>query len=323
MATARGSLDQLANDRPRFPEGLELVLIDDSDDEHTMQQLTSLKYNVRRLSSITAAVTALSHLSADLILADVSLVGDHAGEAAKELFTAARQIPVVLMGSKCSSAQIFCAVNHGAADFLEKPLSQLKLRNIWQHTVRMMMKSCKLKSASQSPDATATVDELMAKHDAAAAVAAASASSLEQPCSMSASEEDGRASGLPGDVEVPDFMPPQFNMDADMLLLGLEAPVPPDEPSLDDILQPYAGTDSLSADQLSTDQLLSNSSSEQHGSGATGYEALPPELESCADTASGQQGRGQQLSPSAGNRAGEGPAMFTDSGATEFFGQTS
>ena len=34
---------------------------------------------------------------------------------------------------------ILLGINSGAAEFLETPLSSLKLRNLWQHTVRKMM----------------------------------------------------------------------------------------------------------------------------------------------------------------------------------------
>ncbi|PSC75444.1 hypothetical protein C2E20_1618 [Micractinium conductrix] len=42
--------------------------------------------------------------------------------------------------SECGSTQdVLRAVHLGAADFLDKPLSLLKLKNIWQHSVRKMM----------------------------------------------------------------------------------------------------------------------------------------------------------------------------------------
>lgn len=46
--------------------------------------------------------------------------------------------PVVLMAEGASTADVMRAVKLGAVDFLEKPLSLLKLKNIWQHSVRQV-----------------------------------------------------------------------------------------------------------------------------------------------------------------------------------------
>ena len=49
----------------------------------------------------------------------------------------ASHLPLVLMSEKGSSTDdVWRGIEVGAADVLEKPLSLLKLRNIWQHVVR-------------------------------------------------------------------------------------------------------------------------------------------------------------------------------------------
>lgn len=48
----------------------------------------------------------------------------------------ANSLPIVVMGKDTSQEQKMIGVHCGAVDFLEKPLSSLRLRNIWQHTVR-------------------------------------------------------------------------------------------------------------------------------------------------------------------------------------------
>lgn len=49
----------------------------------------------------------------------------------------ASHLPLVLMSEKSSSTDdVWRGIELGAADVLEKPLSSLKLRNIWQHVVR-------------------------------------------------------------------------------------------------------------------------------------------------------------------------------------------
>ena len=53
------------------------------------------------------------------------------------LLEAAGGLPLVLMSTQGSNTEVvWRGIEVGAADVLEKPLSLLKLRNIWQHVVR-------------------------------------------------------------------------------------------------------------------------------------------------------------------------------------------
>lgn len=45
-------------------------------------------------------------------------------------------MPLVLMSSCSGPDEVMKGIELGAVDFLETPVSQLKLRNIWQHVVR-------------------------------------------------------------------------------------------------------------------------------------------------------------------------------------------
>lgn len=76
----------------------------------------------------------------DIILADARLVAmeDTTGKA---FIDACEGVPVVLMAEQGSAKDVMRSVQLGAVDFLDKPLSTLKLKNIWQHCVRKMMKS--------------------------------------------------------------------------------------------------------------------------------------------------------------------------------------
>lgn len=47
--------------------------------------------------------------------------------------------PVVLMSEGGTTEDVMRAVQLGAVDFLDKPLSLLRLKNIWQHSVRKLM----------------------------------------------------------------------------------------------------------------------------------------------------------------------------------------
>lgn len=57
-------------------------------------------------------------------------------DAFTSLVRRGKGLPFVLMADCASQEQKMDGLRIGAADFLEKPLSSLKLRNIWQHTVR-------------------------------------------------------------------------------------------------------------------------------------------------------------------------------------------
>ena len=57
----------------------------------------------------------------------------------QQLLHSSRELPCILMAADPQPSDIYQGIQLGAVDFLAKPLSPLKLRNIWQHTVRKMM----------------------------------------------------------------------------------------------------------------------------------------------------------------------------------------
>jgi DNA-binding response OmpR family regulator len=48
----------------------------------------------------------------------------------------ARNLPLVLMSATGGAGEVMKGIELGAVDYLEKPVSLPKLRNIWQHVVR-------------------------------------------------------------------------------------------------------------------------------------------------------------------------------------------
>lgn len=52
------------------------------------------------------------------------------------LLRKASDLPLVITSGDATQEQKLASVRVGAVDVLDKPLSSLKLRNIWQHTVR-------------------------------------------------------------------------------------------------------------------------------------------------------------------------------------------
>lgn len=63
-----------------------------------------------------------------------------------------KHLPLVLTGENISQQQKLLGIKCGAVDFLEKPVALLKLRNVWQHTVR------KVRVLSQAADVAPTPD---------------------------------------------------------------------------------------------------------------------------------------------------------------------
>lgn len=51
-------------------------------------------------------------------------------------------IPLILMSESECTTHVFQGIKLGAVDFLKRPLSELKLRVIWQHAVRKVGTSC-------------------------------------------------------------------------------------------------------------------------------------------------------------------------------------
>jgi DNA-binding response OmpR family regulator len=259
----------------------------------TTALLQGLKYEVMAVAELSSAVSALKRNSSsgsgsccsrafDVVLADSQLL---AGDGQHQLLRAAQPLPVVLMGGEaCSAAEILAVVEAGAADVLDRPLSQLKLRNLWQHTVRMMMTADSSNSGGScqgSPRAAAADDATEQQQQDDAAAASPTHQLLQSPLLA-----DSMLGGCTQDcsldaLDLAPLLPSQLAFDPDTILLDLHAPVQADEPSLEDILQPCALPDD-------SDALLGCSSDHMGcSSGATVFQSSKcAELESSADTAS-------------------------------------
>lgn len=61
------------------------------------------------------------------------------GDEAVTLRERMAHLPLVLMSEDNNEHRVLSGIKLGACDFLDKPLSSLKLKNIWQHVVRKMM----------------------------------------------------------------------------------------------------------------------------------------------------------------------------------------
>lgn len=302
----------LPMERPRFPEGLRVLLLESAaTSSTTLTLLQGLKYEVMVVGELTSALAALKRNSSsgngsccsrafDVVLADSQLL---AGDAQLQLLRDAQPLPVVIMGGECcSSVEMVEAVAAGAADVLDRPLSQPKLQNLWQHTVRMMMSADSSNSgvgghaSSRAVAAAATKEEseqqqqqqqghdvLQEKQqdDARAATTQQQQEILQSPLLADSLLGSSRQDGGLDALDLAPLLPSQLAFDPDTILLDLDAPVQPDEPSLEDLLLPCV--------RLEDPDTLLGCSSDHAGcsSGATVFQSSKyAELESSADTAS-------------------------------------
>jgi CheY-like chemotaxis protein len=143
-----------------FPKGLHVLVVDEEDKLHGIEaqlRQPELQYNVTCAQNAMEALELLRYATNgqgtrgqfcsnnlavcvyDIILADSRVVAmeDSTGKA---FIDACEDVPVVLMAEQGCPKDVLRSVKLGAVDFLDKPLSMLKLKNIWQHCVRKMMK---------------------------------------------------------------------------------------------------------------------------------------------------------------------------------------
>lgn len=146
--------------RPGFPNGLRVLLLDIDlrAKQEAETQLKECGYLVTCCSSSAEAAAFLSNpeKSFDVLLADVKILSQKTSENSA-LVAASRTLPLILTSDTSEHNEVMLGIKLGAVDFLEKPLSLLKLRNIWQHTVRKMLQQIPF-SSRQAAEDTPAVD---------------------------------------------------------------------------------------------------------------------------------------------------------------------
>lgn len=134
--------------RPGFPAGLQVLLVeaDKQSREKVSKQLKHLSYAGTCCSTTAEAASILSNGSNqfDIVLAEAKAVAKESPAFVHSL----NGLPLVLMSEGGSASEVWKSIELGAAEYLEKPLSTLKLRNIWQHVVRKMMHGCEQEDSS-------------------------------------------------------------------------------------------------------------------------------------------------------------------------------
>ncbi|CAD7697312.1 unnamed protein product [Ostreobium quekettii] len=137
-------------ERPNFPQGLKVLLIvsEERAREEVAEQLNDCAYEVTAFASIEQACGCLANTAYDTVLAEAGDLRRRKGDA-EQLVRSKGGVPLILMSESEAPCDVLQGIKLGAVDFLKRPLSPLKLRNIWQHAVRRMMGDT---SMSENPD---------------------------------------------------------------------------------------------------------------------------------------------------------------------------
>ncbi|XP_076922922.1 two-component response regulator-like APRR2 isoform X1 [Bidens hawaiensis] len=117
-----------------FPKGLRVLLLDEDINSATeiRSKLEEMDYVVSRFCCENEALSAISDESQSFHVAIVE-VREHNKNGRFKFLENTEDLPIIMTSDmKCISTMMKC-IALGAVEFLEKPLSEDKLRNIWQH----------------------------------------------------------------------------------------------------------------------------------------------------------------------------------------------
>ncbi|KAL2464192.1 Two-component response regulator ARR2 [Forsythia ovata] len=132
----------------QFPVGLRVLVVDD--DTTCLKILDSMLkkcgYEVTQKSDAESALDLLrkNKNGYDIVISDVHMP-DMDGFKLLEHIGHEMDLPVIMMSADDSKDVVLKGVNHGACDYLIKPISIEALMNIWQHVVRKRKQELKEK----------------------------------------------------------------------------------------------------------------------------------------------------------------------------------
>lgn len=138
-----------------FPVGLRVLVVDDDIVclRIIEQMLRKCKYSVTTCTQATVALNLLRERRGtfDIVLSDVHMP-DMDGFKLLELVGLEMDLPVIMMSGDGRTNLVMRGVQHGACDYLIKPIRDEELKNIWQHVVRKKYNSSKEHECSGSLD---------------------------------------------------------------------------------------------------------------------------------------------------------------------------
>ncbi|WJX89335.1 Two-component response regulator-like [Trifolium repens] len=119
-----------------FPKGLKVLLLqeDNTSASEIRTKLEAMDYNVSTFCDVNEALSAISSKPEGFHIAIVE-VSSRSCEGGYKFFENAKDLPTIMTSNNdCLNTMMKC-IALGAVEFLSKPLSEEKLRNIWQHVV--------------------------------------------------------------------------------------------------------------------------------------------------------------------------------------------
>ncbi|XP_059288138.1 two-component response regulator ARR14 isoform X1 [Lycium ferocissimum] len=138
-----------------FPVGLRVLVVDDNVVclRIIEQMLRKCKYSVTTCTQASVALNLLRERMGtfDIVLSDVHMP-DMDGFKLLELVGLEMDLPVIMMSVDGRTNLVMRGVQHGACDYLIKPIRDEELKNIWQHVVRKRYNSSKEHECSGSLD---------------------------------------------------------------------------------------------------------------------------------------------------------------------------
>ncbi|KAK4364540.1 hypothetical protein RND71_015898 [Anisodus tanguticus] len=135
-----------------FPKGLKVLLLDeDSNSAAEMKsRLEKMDYIVYSFCNENEALSAISSKSEGFHVAIVEVSADNS-DGVLRFLESAKDLPTIMTSNIHSLSTMMKCIALGAVEFLQKPLSDDKLKNIWQHVVHKAFNARKDVSRSLEP----------------------------------------------------------------------------------------------------------------------------------------------------------------------------
>ncbi|XP_058084814.1 two-component response regulator-like APRR2 [Magnolia sinica] len=153
-----------------FPKGLRVLLLDEDSvsASEIKSKLEEMDYIVSVFCNEIEALEAISNKGDSFHVAIVEVSTGNSQGCFRFLETA-RDLPTIMISNiHCLSTMMKC-IALGAAEFLQKPLSEDKLRNIWQHVVHKAFNAGGTVPKSLKPVKETVVSMLQLKSETAVA----------------------------------------------------------------------------------------------------------------------------------------------------------
>lgn len=142
-------------DATAFPYGLRVLVVDDDPTwlKILEKMLRKCSYEVTTCNLASEALQILRERrnKFDIVISDVNMP-DMDGFKLLELIGLEMDLPVIMMSIDGETSRVMKGVQHGACDYLLKPVRMKELRNIWQHVYRKKMHEVKEIEGNDSCD---------------------------------------------------------------------------------------------------------------------------------------------------------------------------